>query len=71
MAEYRNKAGQGVMFRQRLDKSPNQPDFVGTFADENGKEYELAGWHATGRKSKKPYVRLKVTARESAKKVAK
>lgn len=71
MAEYRNKPGQGVMFRQRLDKSANQPDFVGTFCDEDGKEYELAGWHATGKKSLKPYVRLRVKARESVKQVAK
>jgi|GEM_PF-5072550 len=63
MAGFEHRPGQGAMFRQRLDKSPNQPDFVGTFADEDGNQYELAGWHATGRKSKKPYVRLRVKAR--------
>lgn len=63
---YRNKGNQGVMFRRRLKDNANQPDFVGSFTIETGKEYEFAGWHATGRKSLKPYVRLRVTPKGSS-----
>ncbi|EDL58269.1 hypothetical protein PM8797T_17077 [Gimesia maris DSM 8797] len=58
--KYRNKKNKGVMFRRRYKENANQPDFVGSFTIENGREYEFAGWNATGRKSLKPYVRLRV-----------
>jgi hypothetical protein len=54
------------MFRRRLKDNANQPDFVGAFTIENGREYEFAGWHATGRKSLKSYVRLRVTPKDDS-----
>lgn len=64
--KYRNKKYHGVMFRRPLKSNVNQPDFVGSFTIETGKEYEFSGWHATGRKSLKPYVRLRVTPKDDS-----
>lgn len=58
MAEFQQKPETGTLFPNDYKKADNQPDWRGTFLDDNGKEWALAGWNKTG-KSGKTFISLK------------
>jgi uncharacterized protein (DUF736 family) len=43
----------GNFFQAREKKSENSPDMRGTLTDEDGNEYEIAGWSKSGEKAGK------------------
>ena len=45
----------GKLFRARADKKENQPDFSGSYKDENDKEMDVAVWVNTSEKAGKYY----------------
>lgn len=43
MAEYDNKST-WVLFKNEKKEKEKQPDYTGKMTDENGKEWNIAGW---------------------------
>jgi len=56
---FENKPGFGALFKVDDKKSPNGPDYRGTFADPNGVSYEIAGWLKDGKRGE--FLSLKVS----------
>lgn len=61
MKDYDN-TNTGVLF-PNVDKEGNQPDVRGSFTDENGKEFWIAGWNKKSKKGGK-YISLAFEAKE-------
>lgn len=60
MADFQQKPGTGTLFPNDYKKSDNHPDWKGTYMDEDGKEWAIAGWDKT-MKSGKTFISLKTS----------